>query len=107
MVAATYADAGSVDYLWYISDDKKEVHFYERYKDADACLEHGATFAKFGERFMSCITWDAFWVFGDLDKDPESAGGKFRAILEPMKAQFFVGCDKLQRSGRSFWSTGR
>ena len=56
MVPSTYKDAGSLDYSWYISDDETEVHIFERYKDAEACLEHGATFAPFGARFMDCVS---------------------------------------------------
>jgi hypothetical protein len=123
MVPATFKDAGSRDYSWYISEDESTVHIFERfvwtlltafratkereltslrrlvhrYADAEACIEHGATFAPFGERFNECITWGDFYVFGDLDTAPGTAGAQFRESLKPLGAKFFVGLKSGQR----------
>lgn len=43
-------EPGTLDYEWYITDDGRGLHIFERYADVDAVMTHLATF---GERCMS------------------------------------------------------
>jgi quinol monooxygenase YgiN len=42
-------EPGTLDYEWYVSDDGRWLHLFERYADADAAMTHLVTF---GERYM-------------------------------------------------------
>ena len=51
MIEATERDEpGTLDYEWYVTDDGRRLHLFERYADAGAAMTHLATF---GERYMS------------------------------------------------------
>lgn len=51
MAEATERDEpGTRDYEWYVSDDGRRLHLFERYADADAAMTHLGTF---GERYMA------------------------------------------------------
>ena len=43
-------EPGTLDYQWYVSDDGRRLHLFERYADADAAMIHIGTF---GERYMT------------------------------------------------------
>jgi quinol monooxygenase YgiN len=43
-------EPGALDYEWYVSDDGRRLHLFERYADADAAMTHLGTF---GERYMA------------------------------------------------------
>ena len=44
MAELTKAEAGTLNYEWFVSDDGTACHIYERYADADAALVHSASF---------------------------------------------------------------
>ena len=51
MAEATQRDEpGTLDYEWYVTDDGRRLHLFERYADAGAAMTHLATF---GERYMA------------------------------------------------------
>ena len=51
MAEATERDEpGTLDYEWYVTDDGRRLHLFERYTDADAAMTHLGTF---GERYMA------------------------------------------------------
>jgi quinol monooxygenase YgiN len=51
MAAATERnEPGTLDYEWYVGDDGRRLHLFERYADADAAMTHLGTF---GERYMA------------------------------------------------------
>ena len=51
MAEATDAnEPGTLDYEWFVSDDGRRLHLFERYADADAAMTHIGTF---GERYMT------------------------------------------------------
>lgn len=56
MVENTKKEPGTLAYEWFISDDGKSCHIYERYADSAATLTHLAGFgSKWAERFMGCV----------------------------------------------------
>jgi quinol monooxygenase YgiN len=51
MVDATRAgEPGTLDYEWYLSEDGRRLHIYERYADAAATLVH---LGNFSDRYMT------------------------------------------------------
>lgn len=66
MVAGTSEEPRTLAYEWYISDDRRSVHIYEKYADSAATILHVNGFlAKWAERFMACVDVDRFVVYGD------------------------------------------
>jgi quinol monooxygenase YgiN len=59
------SEPGTLNYEWFIADDGKSVHVYERYADADACVLHlmklGETYA---QRLFACLTCTKIAVYG-------------------------------------------
>lgn len=122
MAPATFKDEGSIDYSWYVSEDGKEVnwrtigdvvwnmdeslcqvHIYERYKDVDACLQHSATFAPFGARFMACGDFAGFYVMVGSRREGDELAGTDG--LSPTLAEFdgyLIIWIKIDASCRSF-----
>ncbi len=69
MVEATQAnEPGTLNYEWFISQDEKTCHIYERYADSDATRVHLGSFAEhFAGRFMGMATPGKFTLYGDPD----------------------------------------
>jgi quinol monooxygenase YgiN len=66
MVAGTSTEPRTLAYEWYISDDHKAVHIFEKYADSDATILHVNGFlAKWAERFLTCVDVTSFVVYGD------------------------------------------
>ena len=65
MVEAVQTEAGTTHYEWFISDDLKTCHVYERYADSAAVLTHSASFGKFSERFLDAVAPTRVVVYGD------------------------------------------
>lgn len=65
MVESGSTEPGTLAYQWFISDDEKSVHIYERYTDSAATLIHLGKFgANFAERFLSLVTPGRFAIYG-------------------------------------------
>ena len=75
MTEATQADEpGTSHYEWFISEDGKAVHIYERYADSAALMVHLGNFgAKFAERFMASVDPTRFMVYGDASAEVRAA----------------------------------
>ena len=67
MVNATKTnEPDAIDYSWNISEDKKKVQIYEKYKDSDVTLLHLKNFMEnFAERFMSTLDINSLVVYGN------------------------------------------
>jgi quinol monooxygenase YgiN len=77
MVAGTSGEPGTLNYEWFISDDDKTVHIYEKYADSAATVTHVNGFMeKWAQRFMGCVDVSRFTAYGNPD---ESA----REIMAP------------------------
>ena len=82
MVAATRQEEGMRAYEWYISDDGRACHLYERYADSAATMVHIGNFgANFAERFMTCVEPTAFHVYG-------APSAEVRGALDGFGAQY-------------------
>ena len=78
MVEATRAnEPGALNYEWFISEDGKTCHIYERYQDSDATRVHMGNFGgQFAGRFMSICKMGKTSLYGDPDdKLKEMMGG--------------------------------
>jgi quinol monooxygenase YgiN len=70
MVENTKQEPGTLAYEWFISDDGKSCHIYERYTDSPATMTHLAGFgSKWAERFMGCVDVTRLVVYGSPSDD--------------------------------------
>ncbi len=68
MVAGTSSEPGTLNYEWFISDDDKTVHLYEKYADSAATVAHVSGFMeKWASRFMESVEVTRFTVYGNPD----------------------------------------
>jgi len=60
-------EPGTHNYEWFISDDGKSAHVYERYADSEACVAHlmnlGAN--KYAERLFNCLGVTKIAIYGN------------------------------------------
>lgn len=70
MAAATERnEPGTLDYEWYVSDDGRDLHLFERYANADAAMIHMGTFSKhYKARFFEVLTPTRLTLFGAVDE---------------------------------------
>ena len=62
-------EAGTLDYEWYVSENRRELHLFERYESAEAALIHMSTFgAKFAARFFDILTPKRITLYGAVDE---------------------------------------
>jgi quinol monooxygenase YgiN len=81
MIESTRAEAGSLAYDWYLSEDGAACHIHERYRDDDAAMAHIVTFGTtFAERFLGCVEPTALYVYGDPGPAVRGALGDFGAV---------------------------
>ena len=82
MSDATQADEpGTSHYEWFISEDGKAVHIYERYADSAVLMVHLGNFgAKFAERFMACVDPARLMVYGDPSAEARGALAGFGVV---------------------------
>lgn len=82
MVESTQAEGGTLAYEWFLSEDGKICHLYERYQDSDAAMVHLETFvANFAERFMGCLAMQAISVYGEPSEALRAAHAQFGAVF--------------------------
>jgi quinol monooxygenase YgiN len=66
MVAGTGEEPQTFAYEWYISDDGRTVHIFEKYSDSNSMVSHVQGFLeKWAERFTQCVDVDRFTVYGN------------------------------------------
>ncbi len=70
MAAATERnEPGTLDYEWYVSDDGRRLHLFERYADADAAMIHSKTFGeRYQARFFDVLTPTRMVLYGAVDE---------------------------------------
>jgi quinol monooxygenase YgiN len=84
MVEGTSAEPQTLAYEWYISEDRQAVHLFEKYLDSDAMISHVNGFLeKWAGRFMECVDFKRFIVYGD----PSPAA---REILDGWRATYMA-----------------
>ena len=86
LVESTRKEPGTLAYSWFIGDDGKTVHVYERYADSAATLLHVATFGeRFAERFLELATPGRFHIYGTpSDAVREASAGLNPVYLGPL-----------------------
>jgi quinol monooxygenase YgiN len=77
MVASTRRDEpGTLDYEWYLTDDGRQLHIFERYADAAAVMTHLATFgARYMGRFFDVLAPQRMTIYGPADDAVRAALG--------------------------------
>ena len=76
MSEATQADEpGATHYEWFIDEDGKIVHIYERYADSAATMVHLGN----AERFLACVDPARLMVYGDPSAEVRDALAGFGA----------------------------
>jgi quinol monooxygenase YgiN len=74
MVASTRAEPGALGYEWFIGDDGRAVHLFERYADSAATLTHLANFGEqFAGRFLAAVDPTRFTVMGSPSNEVRAA----------------------------------
>ncbi len=82
MIEATRAnEPGTLNYEWFISEDGKSCHIYERYVDSAATMIHLGSFGeKFAERFLAALEPTRFMVYGNPNDEVRAALVGFGAV---------------------------
>jgi quinol monooxygenase YgiN len=93
MVSGTSEEAQTLGYEWYISDDQRTVHLYEKYADSDAMVTHISGFMeKWATRFLESVDVTRFVVYGD----PSPAA---RKLLDGFGATYLAPWGGFSRFG--------
>ncbi|MEO8611128.1 MAG: antibiotic biosynthesis monooxygenase [Chloroflexota bacterium] len=59
-------EPGALNYEWFIADDGKSLHIYERYTDSGAVMIHRRNFGqKYAERFSAYLTVTKITMYGN------------------------------------------
>ncbi len=82
MVDVTQAnEPGTLNYEWFVSDDGKTCHLYERFADSAATMTHLASFGQnFAERFLAAVEPVQFAVYGNPNDEVRAAVAGFGAV---------------------------
>ena len=84
MVAGTNEEPQTLAYEWYISDDERTVHIFEKYADSSSMVSHVQGFlAKWAERFTQCVDADRFVVYGNPSDEARQILAGFDPALFP------------------------
>lgn len=75
MVKSTKAnEPGALIYEWFISEDGKTIHLYERYQDSEAVMTHLSNFGEhFAQRFLNCVNISSMDVYGEPNEEVRKA----------------------------------
>ena len=61
-------DSGTLQYDWFFNDDHSECVVYERYRDSDALIEHGANLGETMDALLRTCS-----ISGDIFGTPSAA----------------------------------
>lgn len=90
MAAATERnEPGTLEYEWYLSDDGRRLHLWERYADAAAALAHTRTFGeRYAARFFDILRPERITLYGDDTDAVREAMGELRPPVMRRAAGF-------------------
>lgn len=90
MVDATRAgEPGTLHYEWYLSEDGRRLHIYERYADAAATLVHLGNFSdRYMTRFFAALSPERMVVYGAADGAVRSALAQLAPPVMPKVGGF-------------------
>ena len=81
MVESARTEPGTTNYEWFVSEDQKTCHVYERYVDNAATMAHSATFGeKFAERLLAVVEPTRFVVYGSPSDEVRGGLDGFGAV---------------------------
>jgi hypothetical protein len=82
MVKATQAnEPGAMNYEWFISEDGKSCHIYERYVDSAAVMAHTAGLGQLGEGLWATVQPTRFTVYGNPDAEVKKGLAASGAVI--------------------------
>jgi quinol monooxygenase YgiN len=83
MSEATLADEpGTLNYEWFVDEEKSACHIYECYADSAAALTHIGNFnSKFAERFLQILEPTGLTVYGRPDDQTMAALSTMGAVF--------------------------
>jgi quinol monooxygenase YgiN len=80
LVQSTRTEPGTLAYEWFLSEDNRSCHIYERYADSAAAMTHLGTFGeKFADRFMPLLDLQRLAVYGAPSDEVKGVLGGFGA----------------------------
>ena len=83
MVEGTSTESGTLNYEWYVADDRSSFTIWEKYADNDATLAHVNGFIdKWSQRFGECCDMTRFVVYGDADDRVKKTVGGWSPIYQ-------------------------
>jgi len=75
-------EPGTLDYEWYVSDDGRRLHLFERYADADAAMAHIATFGeRYMARFFDVLAPERLTLYGAPDERVRGAFAQLAPVV--------------------------
>lgn len=69
------SEPNTLNYEWWISDDKKSMTTYERFTDNAAALAHLGNAGPVIGEFLACLTIDEFTIYGPASDELRGAAG--------------------------------
>ena len=90
MAEATERDEpGTLDYEWYVTEDGRRLHLFERYADAGASMTHLATFGeRFMRRFFDVLVPERMTLYGAPDDRVRAGLAQLAPQVMPRAAGF-------------------
>ena len=90
MVGATERnEPGTLDYEWFLSEDRRRVHLFERYVNSQAAMTHLVTFnERFMKRFFDILKPERMVVYGAPDEAVRDALSKLGPTVMPLAEGF-------------------
>lgn len=91
IVDVVKSEPGTLTYTYNISEDGKNIHIVERYKDIASIISHiDVSFAPFADKFLSLVDIRKLNVYGHPDQD-------LRKRLDVFGAEYFALIDGISR----------
>ena len=82
-------EPGTLDYEWYLTDDGRRLHLFERYADGGAVMTHLATFGeRYVGRFFDVLVPERMTLYGDPDDRVRGALAQLAPQVMPRVAGF-------------------
>jgi quinol monooxygenase YgiN len=82
-------EAHTLEYEWYLSEDGRRLHLWERYVDEAAALAHLRTFEeRFAKRFFAILKPERITLYGASVEAVRSAMGELRPPIMTRAAGF-------------------
>ena len=82
-------EARTLEYEWFVSDDGRRLHLWERYVDEAAALAHLRTFdQRFAKRFFAILRPERITLFGASVEAVRAAMGDLRPPVMVRAAGF-------------------